>query len=489
MFARFSIVAGTAGVLSVSFVALAAAQDYSAKTAWTELRTRARDGGIMIASGSTQDLGGSLIASNVRIFPESGPQEIVAILPELRVESRGGAVALVLPPSFDVVSTVDDVIRTFTVTGGGEVAYDASAETLALNWSFPMMRAILASSTRARQPTNETFSLGLTNFSGELHAEREGRLDLIIDSPQTEYSFGFDPGTGWQSGEATMADFHVELAAEEMDMISNEAGALRAAFDAGFFARLRIAAGQTTGISNQMLGGAAIVMNTAVAQSVLEAEMVDGAFSMTSSASDYRIQGGMGPMQGGATIANAEMAVTAPLVVTPENQPARLMFAFRDVVPTEQTLAMINAQAFAGESISIVFDATAQMRLLEELGDGFGSSARPPFEIYSVTLDTLETRVGDASLTGLGGVDFFYGVMASMGNPPRGAGRFVFDLIGGQTFVGRLAEAGLIPQDQVFFAQMMMNGLGQAVAEDHLRSEVELYPDGRLTVNGAPLPF
>ena len=70
-----------------------AAAQTPAKDAWRDFRGYARDAGILIASQAVTDYGTSLVAQNVRIFPQDDPDGMVILMPELRVEPRGDAVA------------------------------------------------------------------------------------------------------------------------------------------------------------------------------------------------------------------------------------------------------------------------------------------------------------------------------------------------------------------------------------------------------------
>jgi len=153
-------------------------------------------------------------------------------------------------------------------------------------------------------------------------------------------------------------------------------------------------------------------------------------------------------------------------------------------------LAIVGAEEFGGEGITVALDVSAQGRLTQDLGVEFGEGDTPPIDITTVSLNRLLTRVGDAELSGAGTFAFLGGLMASIGQDlPNGTGDFVFELIGGDALLTRLNALGIVPPDQQFFAHIMMNGLCRPVGEDHLRSEVAIRPGGVITVNDAPLPF
>ena len=153
-------------------------------------------------------------------------------------------------------------------------------------------------------------------------------------------------------------------------------------------------------------------------------------------------------------------------------------------------LSLFGAGQFAGDRATITVDVGAQGRLLQEIGPNFGESDAPPFDISSASLDDLRLQVGDSAFTGSGAVTLIGGIMGQIGRErPNADGRFLFDLVGGERLLTRLQAMGIVPQDQLFFVRMMMNGLSRPIGDDHLQSEVVLQPGGGITVNGAPLPF
>lgn len=476
-------------------VAPALAQQVSAKTAWEDLRRAARENGIIIGSEGVTDYGTSLVATGVRVVSDEDRDAGALTMDELRIEPRGEHVALM--PSAQITLVVrpgSQVERVFRIDHDGEVLYRVTEDEMDFAMDFGQLDIRMTHATRGGRALEEVFGAEFAGLDSALNITRDGAVDFTFDAGRVAYDYAFEQRAGiggmHTAGTAQIDGLSLVFEALEMDMLSEETGALARAFDAGFMARLVMTAGQTTADSVQRFDGQEIAIRQVAAGSEMLVELVDGAFAMNTVAGAGTMAGGMGPMQGEISIGGAAFDLGFPLVASASERPISFGLALDGLTPTPETLAMIGAQDFAGDSMSLALRLGADGRLLEQLGDGFGTGDEPPFDLSNVRLEELSLSVGDARLTGTGAFVFLGGLLASIdADLPIGTGDFVFDLVGGDALLGRLGAAGLIPQDQQFFARMMMNGLGRPIGEDHLRSEVAIRPGGSVTVNGAPLPF
>ncbi len=485
-----------AAVLVVfTLVVPAAAQESAAKTAWTELRGFARERGVLIASQGVTDYGTSLIAQNVRIYLEDDPNSIAIIMPELRIEPRGEALAMIPSPDFFITVLPDRSTEyRLTVSHAGEIVADVSEDRIAFDLPFDRLRVLLTHAVSRGVDLEQQFSTEFRGLSAQFEALRTGSADLSVSAASARYSFLFsDPNArspSRQTGDAEMTGLRIQFSGTELDMLSSDEGMLRAAFDAGFAMRLAMGVETSSSISDQIIDGSRISFRSSSAVSEMAVDVADGALTAHTLAQGGQLSGGMAPFVGAASFDEVGMSFGFPLLVTPDDQTVGYQFNFDNITATPETLQLIGAQDFAGDAITIALDVSAQGRLTEDFGPEFGESDDPPFDVTSVSLNQLLTRVGDAELNGTGAFTFLGGLMASINaEAPNGTGDFVFNLIGGDALLTRLNALGIVPPDQQFFARMMMNGLGRSVGEDHLQAEVAIRPGGAITVNGDPLPF
>ena len=481
--------------LFLAFSLSVAAQGSDAKDAWQAMRTAAREQGVMIASQGVTDYGSSLVAQNVRVYPADDPDALVLQMPELRIEPRGAAIALIPSPQFTVTARPNRrIVRVMSFTHSGEIVADVTEDRISLELLFDELAMSLIRATRAGVTLDEAFDLSLTGFNGSLLAEREGTADITLSAQTTRYSFGFGDQSSdtpvEQQAQAEIGGLRLEFSGRELDMLSDDDGMLRAAFDAGFGMRFGLFAQSSTGTSRQSFDGTEIEGTSTSGPSEMVMNVEDGSFSVRSSVQSGNFSGGMPPFVGEVSLAELGFSLGFPLLATAQDQALYFRLNIDDVLPSAQALDLLGAGEFAGEAISMALELGAQGRLTQDLGDEFFDADEPPFDITTVNLDRLLTRVGDAEFTGIGAFAFLGGMLASLDDDvPNGTGDFVFDLIGGDALMTRLIALGIVPQDQQFFARMMMNGLGRPVGEDHLRSDVAIRPGGLVTVNDAPLPF
>jgi len=486
----------SAAVLVVfAFVAPAVAQESAAKTAWDDLRNFARQQGVMIATQGVTDYGSSLIAQNVRIYHEEDPNAVVITMPEMRIEPRGTALALI--PAAEFLITLHPDRRTeylLAVSHNGEIVADVSDDQILLDFPFETLAISTIHAMRRATALDHSLDLSFDGLNAHIDLQRVGDADIRIAADTTRYSFVMSDDSAGnpsrQVGEAEINGLSLEFTGHELDMLSDEPGMLRQAFDAGLFAHFALSAQSSTGTSEQTLDGNVISVTSTAGPSALNIDIADGGASAESMTGAGHFSGGMAPFVGDISFDEVSLSLGGPLIATPDDQTFYYRFNFENIVASPETLAIVGAEEFGGEGITVALDVSAQGRLTQDLGVEFGEGDTPPIDITTVSLNRLLTRVGDAELSGAGTFAFLGGLMASIGQDlPNGTGDFVFELIGGDAFLTRLNALGIVPPDQQFFARMMMNGLGRPVGEDHLRSEVAIRPGGVITVNDAPLPF
>ncbi|MFN4099822.1 MAG: hypothetical protein ACK4GT_08595 [Pararhodobacter sp.] len=498
--------AATAMALCLAVAMPASAQTLSPAEAWAGLQALAEGAGLSVTSTSVDETGSAMTASGVRIAPSGDPNAVVISMDTLRIEPRGERVVLI-PSANLLVDTrgTDGISRQFQITHDGEISGMISEESAALDLDFPRLTAtLLGGAAPAVTPTpgknprpgataNESFMLDFTDLGAALSATQTGDSRLTLSAAEVTYDLSFTDHSSGQPSPASMSGTletpELTFDGTQLALLGQEAVVMSRAFAAGLSAHLTFASGPSTGWSTQVVEGVPVTVSSEAGPSSMSLSVAEGRFDAEVSAEAGRMAGSYGPMSGDVTFDGLGLALGMPLVVTPDDQPARYAFRFENVTPSPELLTMVGAGEFAGDSITLVLDLGAQTRLTREL-DFEDPGDEPPFEMSTISLDEMRLAVGDAEFTGTGALTLIGGLAAQMDRDrPEAEGDFVFNLIGGNRLLTRLQAMGLVPNDQMFFVRMMMNGLGRSVGEDHLVSDVAVRPGGLVTVNGAPLPF
>ncbi|MCB1389440.1 MAG: hypothetical protein KDK12_09945 [Rhodobacteraceae bacterium] len=492
-----SLASATAMALCLGVMQPAPALAMTAFEAWAALQSLAAGAGLSITSTGVTSGDDAVMVSGVRIFPTADPNEMIVSMDSLQVVPRGEMIALTPSAAIDVgVLFAGGITRHFNVTHNGTIAGMLTETNAALDLDFPSLSVVQVPGAPAAKggpadPMN--VSMSFAGFTGRLRAAREGAAEATLDAGSVTYDLtypDFTDSTATISQQGTIQSPHLALSATELDTLSGEDGALRRAFDSGFSASLEFSTVASQQTSSQPVEGVQVNIQTQGGASTLRVDLADGRVDITGDAAGLSLTGAYGPVAGSMTLGGMGLAFGLPLVVTPDDQPIRYMISLQDLAPSPELLSLFGAGQFAGDRATITVDVGAQGRLLQEIGPNFGESDAPPFDISSASLDDLRLQVGDSAFTGSGAVTLIGGIMGQIGRErPNADGRFLFDLVGGERLLTRLQAMGIVPQDQLFFVRMMMNGLSRPIGDDHLQSEVVLQPGGGITVNGAPLPF
>lgn len=485
---RVTPVLVSALLVSTSLVAPAFAQSISAQQAWNNLQSSAAAQGFQLNSSGQTPEGETLIVQNLRVTPPGSGKDLVISIPQVRISPQGEGVVLQTSPEFSAMARfAGSVTRQFTIRNDGDIAYRAGEDVFYLLLSAPNLSIEQTHATRRGQPLNESLEIDFQDMEAEMDVTRDGTIEFDFNATQTAYEVRSpDPEIGEMDG--TITDLAVEFGGREFDEVDDNAGSLERAFAAGFGAYLRVQTGRSEGRSNQTMEGTVYQANSTSESGSVELELRDGRFEASVSGAQGEIAGQIQNIPFGGTIGGVGIEVSGPMVRTSDMQPANLGMALDQLTLSEQTLRMFNAQEFTGEAMTFRLRSSLDGRVTQDLSDYDGDE--PPFDVSEVRLDELLVSVGDSNLTGAGAFTFLGGLLASVGSEmPNGTGDFNFELVGGNALLNRLVTAGLVPQQQIFVVQMMMNGLGRAVGEDHLVSEVTIRPGGDVRVNGAPLPF
>ncbi len=183
-----------------------------------------------------------------------------------------------------------------------------------------------------------------------------------------------------------------------------------------------------------------------------------------------------------------------PVLRAVEPQEYALRFELDGLTLSEETwTAFFMSDKLPRQTADLKVDLGGEAILLETLFDlaALGQSFNGPLPVSIETLDlrALEARFWDAELTGKGAVRFDHSASRTFDGVPATEGDATFELTGVQALLDRLTEAGVLTTDDAMSARMMMGMFTAPVdgEEDAVRAEVDITPDGQVTVNGQRL--
>ncbi|MBZ4022105.1 hypothetical protein CKO11_06490 [Rhodobacter sp. TJ_12] len=190
------------------------------------------------------------------------------------------------------------------------------------------------------------------------------------------------------------------------------------------------------------------------------------------------------PMPVSAQIERSEIDLALPLSATPDAQPVTAKIVLDGLTVSDQLWAMFDPQGHLGHGpATLVVDLSGKAKALMDLySPEAAQSPVPPIEMESLDVNKLQLTVAGADLSGKGALTFDN----SMGMPmPIGA--IDLQLSGANKLMDGLVAMGMMPQDQVMFAKMMMGLYAVPKGEDLMTSTIEFKEGGRIFANGQPI--
>jgi hypothetical protein len=211
-----------------------------------------------------------------------------------------------------------------------------------------------------------------------------------------------------------------------------------------------------------------------------DASATDVALNVTSAAMPIPIN---------ASIAEYGLTFEMPLAKSDAPAPWAMGIALRDLSLNEEIWAMLDPQALLPrEPATVVVDlsgtATVLFDALDPTQAEAMAAAEMPAELNSVNLNELDISFGGAQVTGTGAFTLDNTDMTTFPGMPKPTGSVDLQLNGVNGLIDTLASMGLLPEDQVMGARMMLGMFATPVGDDQLTSRLEVTADGQVIANG-----
>ncbi len=198
------------------------------------------------------------------------------------------------------------------------------------------------------------------------------------------------------------------------------------------------------------------------------------------------------PMPITASLAQYGTNFEMPLSKTQAPAPWALGLNLTDLALNEEIWAMFDPQGLLPhDPASLIVDLTGTATMLFDATDPSQAeamaAAEMPAQVNSASLNDLRIAFGGAEVTGKGAFTFDNADMTTFPGMPRPTGAVDLQLNGVNGLIDSLVGMGLLPEDQVMGARMMLGAFTTPVGDDQLTSRIEVTQDGQLLANGQRL--
>ncbi len=112
------------------------------------------------------------------------------------------------------------------------------------------------------------------------------------------------------------------------------------------------------------------------------------------------------------------------------------------------------------------------------------NNADMPFELESMSLETLRVALAGALMTGTGEFTFDNTDLETFDGMPRPEGDAIVEVSGLNKLMDNLVAMGLVPEDQIMGGRMMLGMFARTTGDDQLETKIEVNGEGHVLVNG-----
>lgn len=495
--------------LGATVAASSAQAAVTAQAVWDELKSNmdlSAEGGVTVGS---EDLAGGVLTVTDLAFSSTGEQgtTVSGTIPQITFTENGdGTVAVAMTeevpitvtspadpatgsPATDVALTIRQTGATTTVSGDpGALTYDVAAsryavelDRLAQDGAEVPVEGTLAFNDVAGTTTTTTTGEAKSSVA----AYQAGSMDVLVDAANPEDGSRFNL-SGQVQTIALNADTTMPLDAAEspgaslMNGMAGTGGYSTGPGRYSFEFEATDAAGPASG--TVATGGGEVTFDV-------------GAEAMGYDASARGLQvdvtwAGLPPI----SVSLAEYGVNAliPTAKTDAPAPWAVGVNLSDLAINEEVWALFDPQGLlAHDPATVIMQLSGTATLLFDLFDPAQqqamAAAPAPAEVNSVSLDDLNLSVGGAQVTGTGSFTLDNTDTTTFPGIPRPEGVAEFQLNGVNALIDDLVAMGLLPQEQVMGARMVLGLLTVPAGDDQLTSRIEVTADGQLLANGQRL--
>lgn len=497
---RKSALIGAAGLsVAVGAAGPAAAQIPPFKPLWTELRSQLASEGWTLTTARLIGSGDVWRAEGVQLETVDGRDRLTITLPALGVERSDTSLTL-LPEGVLALAiaggpgTLRAELRPDgdPAPGRDRLSVSLDGADVAVSVNIGAQVAELVELTLRGAPTGDSFSgrFGGITVDGRLATAEPFAGDLAVDVAPMSYAFA-STATG-PFEQAMRGDFALEGFTLRLDGAGIREGRMPSP-EAAFAQGLRLAGllelrGLRATLDQQAMG---FPMRSTSALELLriDANAVEGRFDAGVQVGGVAISSDGGPMTGAVGLQELSARVALPLIQLPQPAPFELSQALRGLTVSPQLLAMAQLGAFGDLPLTVETQMLGDLRWLRSL-DAIDESDAPPVDLTRLQ-GMAGAALGDNTLDVQYDLTLAPGAVALMADdtPPDVTGTARVELRGGAAVLNLLAQTGLVPPSDLSMARMVMGGIGRAIGDDHLLSEIEFQPDGTVLINGLPAPF
>ncbi|HQY43285.1 MAG TPA: DUF2125 domain-containing protein [Paracoccaceae bacterium] len=490
-------------IVAALLCANAARADVTAEQVWQDWKDYYAQLGQTVSVGAEAMEGDTLVARDVKFTSEATEATTEGTISEVRLQEMGdGTVEITLPKEIPVVihskpaeGTPSDVTMLLT-NSDLKIVASGTPESM----DFDLTSAELGMSMDEAKVEGETapvkIQITATGNKGKYHTEKGVTRILnseITSDTVTFAAAGADPESGSTfnmtgtingvGGTGTMA-MPTDASTKDMNAAMQAGMTIAGDFLYTDGAYKIEGTGSDGDFVAESTGGAG-KLNFSMSKDGLSygGEAADSNVTLTSPSIPFPIE---------VALAQTAFNLAMPVSKSDAPKPAELLLKIVDLKVSDGLWNMVDpGEQLPRDPATLVIDLSGAIRPLidlfdpkqtEELAAGSDPAAATPpapFEVSEAKINQLQLKAVGAELTGTGAMTF-----DNSATPPKPLGAIDLNLTGANALMDKLVAMGLLPEDQVMGARMMLGMFTVPAGEDAVTSKIEFKEDGGIYANG-----
>lgn len=481
---------GSSTLLAALWCSSSAFADITPEEVWQGWSELAQGFGQTVTTASTERQGDTLVVSGVAMSQDNLGVAAGLTIEEVRLRDMGdGRVEVTMSPSVPFTAsgapegeTPIEMSATITQSGLSLIA-SGTADDVTYDYSVPVL-ALAMEMMDGEEAAPVNMTVNIADSSGSYHVVSNGGKSgtssfnagsVTYDVKGTDAASTFAFG-GSVEGLSGAGEFNLP---EGVDM-SNMAEALRAGL------RFAGSYGYTAASGQSLVEGAegGSIDYTAGPGTLRVAMSQDGLnYGGDSGLMSMQMQFVEFPVPIDFQVGESAFDLTMPVSKSDETQPFGLVMKLIDVEVSDMLWGMFDPTAqLPRDPATLIIDVAGDGTLGIDIFDPVQIESvadAPPGEVSSVTINEVKLSAVGAELTGSGAAKIING-----GPMPVPDGAVDLRLVGANALMQKLVAMGLLPEDQMMGAQMMLGLFAVPDGEDALASKIEFKEDGSIFANG-----
>jgi len=494
---------GALSALSVLLLSTPAWADITADQVWQNWKALSQGYGQTLTVASEDRAGDTLTVSGVVLTSAIEGSETKASIDTIAFRETGeGTVEVTMSPQYPVTLSMTDpegqtaVLNILVDQPGLRVLASGTEVETRYDIAAPIVNLGLSAPASETTPAETTGNLAIAGLAGTytVSTDTQSRVASNLNADSVGLTLAIvdpTPGTGGTTNVTanvvglTSTMQGVLLSPEQMEDMS-------AALATGF---------STDGTFGY--DSANLAFDAAGAADTAKVSSTFGAGTLTFGISKDRLAYGgtasaMKMIASGTGIPFPELVVSfadtafdlmMPVSKSDTPQDFRVLLRLADLAVSDEVWAMFDpAGALPRDPATLVIDTSGKAKWLVDIfGPEAATMETAPGELHALDIGDLTLRAMGAALTGVGGFTFDNSDTTTFGGMPLPTGKLDLTISGANALLDRLSQTGLLPQDQVMGARMMMGLFARPGEEaDTLTSTLE-FRDKGFFANGQQL--